>query len=146
MKILVILLVAVAAFFLIARMRTNSGNPPKTRPAASGPAKAITKTGKTSPSTEQHPYQSTAIELGEGACEAARALAEKAFLDSDKATPLLPLPGCTAAKCNCKYVRLRDRRGFGQDRRFGSSMMSTLYNGNEKENRRESKGDRRNKD
>ncbi len=55
------------------------------------------------------------------ACEAVKKLEGKRFLA--KEAPPLPLPGCGAAHCRCRYVHFRDRRG--DDRR--SLYKSPLF-------------------
>ena len=118
MKILIIVALAVAAFLIVGRMRTNSGSTAKKQLAKTAKAKK-----RTTPSAaQQHPFRATSIVLGESPCEAARALAEKPYLDKDRNTPLLPLEDCTAARCSCKYTHRQDRRDMDEDRRFSASL------------------------
>lgn len=58
-------------------------------------------------------YHCVEIRSGNAACRAVRSLELTRFL-SDEA-PRLPVPGCTAQKCTCRYVHFEDRRQ--QDRR-----------------------------
>ena len=54
------------------------------------------------------------------ACEAARAIDGQRFLAND--APALPLAGCTAARCGCRFVKLSDRRS--DNRRSGHEGLS----------------------
>lgn len=70
------------------------------------------------------PYHCVAIRYpGDQACEAVRKLEPKShlsgraplFIETHKRylsgeAPLLPLPGCTATYCQCRYVHYEDRR------------------------------------
>jgi hypothetical protein len=60
------------------------------------------------------PYHAVAIKPGQQSCEAARQFGQHRFL-SNKA-PRLPLPGCEATECTCRYTHFADRR-TGLDRR-----------------------------
>lgn len=77
----------------------------------------------------QHPgqyrapsYQSVSVV---GHCSSARALTGRRFLSHQ--APVLPLPGCSAATCKCKYVHYDDRRGVQEDRRMAHSQKSGQY-------------------
>jgi hypothetical protein len=59
-------------------------------------------------------FRAVSIRPGEGSCEAARQFGKMRFLCTK--APRLPVPECTAATCNCRYVHYADRRS-GQDRR-----------------------------
>jgi len=67
----------------------------------------------TNPSEDTR-FRAVSIRPGEGCCEAARQFGNMRFLCAK--APRLPLPECTAAACNCRYVHYSDRRS-GQDRR-----------------------------
>jgi hypothetical protein len=56
-----------------------------------------------------------------GCCEAARALEGRRFLAMQ--APALPLPGCTATQCACKFGKLADRRT--EDRRLEHGAISS---------------------
>jgi hypothetical protein len=49
------------------------------------------------------------------ACEAAHALEGQRFLSNQ--APALPLEGCSATQCGCRFVKLSDRRD--EERRLG---------------------------
>ena len=59
-------------------------------------------------------FRAVSIRPGDGSCEAARQFGNMRFLCAK--APRLPVPECTAAACNCRYVHYSDRRS-GQDRR-----------------------------
>ncbi|MGH8581927.1 MAG: hypothetical protein ACREWG_03890 [Gammaproteobacteria bacterium] len=53
-------------------------------------------------------YRAVHIRYEEQACHAVKMLKGKTILAQE--APALPLPGCTAKQCTCKYVHLADRR------------------------------------
>lgn len=55
-----------------------------------------------------------------GCCEAARSLEGQRFLATQ--APALPLHGCTAAQCSCKFGKLTDRRT--EERRLEQGTIS----------------------
>ena len=59
-------------------------------------------------------FRAVSVRPGEDSCEAARQFGKMRFLCAK--APGLPLPECTAAACNCRYVHHADRRS-GTDRR-----------------------------
>lgn len=59
-------------------------------------------------------YHAVAIRFPANACAAAKAMAGVRHLAGE--APPLPLPGCTAARCECRFVHYDDRRS-GKDRR-----------------------------
>ncbi len=61
------------------------------------------------------PFHAVKIVPSASCCGEARALGEQSFL-SDEA-PALPLPGCSAQSCGCRYVHSTDRRDGSRDRR-----------------------------
>jgi len=95
-----VILLAAGLWMLIARGRSRSGG---TRPTSSGRIAAKNNLKSTAN------YQSVTIEpQGMDACEAAQNAEGQVFLAS--AAPTLPLEGCTADKCDCRYVYHQDRR------------------------------------
>jgi hypothetical protein len=87
------------------------------------------------------PYRSVSIVCASGACEAAKALAEKRLLSST--APLVPLPDCTASTCACKYVHYDDRRSASRDRRAPAATTTDPFthstgNGRRSDRRRRS--------
>jgi hypothetical protein len=59
-------------------------------------------------------FRAVSVRPGEDSCEAAQQFGQMRFLCAK--APRLPLPGCSAAVCNCRYVHFADRRS-GLDRR-----------------------------
>jgi len=53
-------------------------------------------------------WHAVAIVAAAGACAAARACKDQRYLSAE--APPLPLPGCTAARCDCRYGHFDDRR------------------------------------
>lgn len=79
--------------------------------------------------TELKPYRAVAIEAGDCACAAVEDVAGKRFLVSSGEVPALPVAGCDAARCTCKYLHQDDRRdGDAGDRRQWSSLRTDLFN------------------
>lgn len=105
----------------------------------------LTKTGK-SVAIPRSPWRATSIVHDHMACDAAKAISDRRFLDNDRDTPLLPLPGCTASQCNCRYSRHHDRRDTSEDRRAPSALQSNLFAQAGKTNRRARKRGRRKTD
>jgi hypothetical protein len=56
-----------------------------------------------------HRWHAVMIAVSAGACAAAQACKGKRFLSGD--APRLPLAGCDATRCDCKYRHFVDRRG-----------------------------------
>jgi hypothetical protein len=80
------------------------------------PQKAAAKSharGSAAPKADPR-FRAVSIRPGEGCCEAANQFGKLRFLSAK--APRLPLPECTAATCNCRYVHFADRRS-GRDRR-----------------------------
>jgi hypothetical protein len=61
-----------------------------------------------------NPYHAVSIEPGSKACAEACKHSGERFLASS--APMLPLCGCTAATCQCRYTHHNDRRS-ARDRR-----------------------------
>lgn len=76
-----------------------------------------------------------AVSVSGGSCAAAWELEGRRFLTKD--APRLPLSGCDADNCSCKYVHHRDRRENQEDRRSPRGLQSDLYasTGDNKERR-----------
>lgn len=91
-------------------------------------------------------YRAISIAHGECACKAVRSIGSKRYLAIDKLAPALPVPGCDAVQCNCKYVQHEDRRKSREDRRHPHSLRTELYDRTGNHDRRERKRGRRNSD
>ena len=112
-----IIIVAGAAYWLMARRREQPGRPQR----AAKPA------GR---------FGAVEIRTRHGACDAARALQGHRYLGKD--APALPLPACTAAKCSCSFGKLSDRRADGRRLEHGglSAAMFLAKNRRAKRDRR----------
>jgi hypothetical protein len=55
-----------------------------------------------------NPYHCVSIRFGPNCCQQVRAIDGQRFLAGS--APQLPLPGCEAASCDCRYVHYDDRR------------------------------------
>jgi hypothetical protein len=97
---------------------------------------AVPRTRKVADTT----YHAVSIKFGENACAAAKGMTGHRFLASD--APRLPLPGCDAAVCECRFAHHKDRRA-GKDRRspFGRGSIGGGTGRFDKERRE--KSDRR---
>lgn len=138
MKTLVILaLVAVAAFLLMKKLGAAKSGKHRSQLPTAG------KRGNARAEQEPRPYRATVIVPGAMACDAARELANKPYLDANQSTPPLPLPNCTAPNCRCKYVHREDRREEDIDRRFESGMQTEIYRTSGHPERRGSRGRRK---
>jgi len=58
--------------------------------------------------TLTNPFHAVSVQPGPSACQTARDCAEKRFLSAE--APTLPLAGCDATRCNCRYLHHQDRR------------------------------------
>jgi hypothetical protein len=88
-------------------------------------------------SAPPRPFQAISIYRGVAACGMARKFSEHRFLAKD--APPLPLSGCTmSSKCQCRYVKHRDRRGEAR-RLVDFGVAVRLFDGRE----RRSSGGRR---
>jgi hypothetical protein len=87
------------------------------------------------------PYKSVSIVCASGACEAAKAMAEKRLLSST--APLVPLSGCAASTCACKYAHYDDRRSDNGDRRAPAALNTDPFEHSTGSNRRSDQRRRR---
>lgn len=67
-------------------------------------------------------YHAVSIKFGKDACAAAKSMTGHRYLATE--APRLPLPGCDAAVCECRFTHHKDRRS-GRDRRspFGTGSI-----------------------
>ncbi len=138
----VIVVMFIGAGFVLSRRKSVSngaGNPGVN--GRSAPAK--TRRAAVSP---RNPWRGTSIVHDDTACDAVKNISGKRFLDTDRVTPAIPLPGCDAAQCNCRYERHEDRRDTADDRRAPNALQSNLYADSGKANRRLRKRGRRKTD
>ena len=100
LPVLVLILALLLAITWLLRKRAES--------AKSGRKTSLFRKGDTKE------YHGVSIVLSDSACAAAEELSGRRFLAT--AAPKLPLPGCDAAECNCRFAHYQDRRA-GKDRR-----------------------------
>jgi hypothetical protein len=136
---LIILLIIVATIVAVLLWRAKKGN------ALNSRTKGIVKTKKRSPQP-RNPYKATSIIFNDDACDAVKSIGAKRFLDAERVIPPLPLPGCDAQECSCRYERHKDRRTFSEDRRNPSPLHSDLRESVGETNRRQKKRGRREDD
>jgi hypothetical protein len=87
------------------------------------------------------PFQAISIYRGLICCDVARKFSEHRFLVRD--APPLPLSGCTLSnKCQCRYIKHRDRRAEPR-RLIDFGLAARLFDGRERRTRR---GGRRSND
>ena len=75
------------------------------------------------PSQTNSAYHAVSIRPGRRVCQRVKELDGKRLLSSE--APMLPVPGCDVADCECSFVHYKDRR-CGKDRRspFHSGALS----------------------
>lgn len=57
---------------------------------------------------KRSPWHAVSIVPGKDACPAVKELGRKRWLSAE--APRLPIPGCTASRCDCRYKHHADRR------------------------------------
>jgi hypothetical protein len=65
-------------------------------------------------------YHCVELRYRVNACDAVKRIGGKRFLPGE--APVIPLPGCDAAKCGCRYVHHDDRRHSDRRDRFGPQV------------------------
>ena len=93
-------------------------------------AKRATRTGARVDSRTH--WRSVAIIAPASACAAAQMCKGKRYLCRE--APRLPLEGCDAARCDCKYRHFQDRRGTPR-RAEEKGMTPTRVESNRRKNR-----------
>ena len=131
MKVALICLALLAAIGIFLAMRRNPTKK-KLNPSRKSLAKAKTAAAPTSP------YRATSIKYGGDACEAVKALGEQRFLLDE--APHVPLSNCDSLKCNCRYVRHKDRRSDEGERRAISGATGGVYSNAGNTERRDGAG------
>ena len=86
-------------------------------------------------------YKGNVVVPGKAACEAVKRINETRFLEAE--TPPLPLVGCDAASCTCRYEHFEYRRDPSHDRRNKHSLMSSLHEHSGEIEKREQNDQRR---
>jgi hypothetical protein len=67
-------------------------------------------------------YSSLSVVCDKTRCLAAKAITGKRFFRDE--APDLPLPKCSSASCNCKYISHGDRRSFLTNRRYSNRLVA----------------------
>ena len=98
------------------------------------------RTARSRKTTSVSPYQAVSVRSRLCSCAAVFETDGKRFLT--KEAPLLPLAGCDAARCECRYQRHEDRRVEG-DRRGFAGLRTDLYAAAGNPERRGNRGRRR---
>jgi hypothetical protein len=83
-----------------------------------------------------NPYRAISFDFDETCCAAMKAIGNTRFLVAKDKSLLLPLSGCDAAQCSCRYVHHEDRRTDDGERRFIGSLRTDLYDHGVENNRR----------
>ena len=96
-----------------------------------GSKKSLSRSGGADASTTR--WRSVKIAPGLICCDQAAKTADQVFLSSE--SPTLPLEGCTAKQCSCRYIHLDDRRSGG-DRRIELGDLGAFLPVNQVERRR----------
>jgi hypothetical protein len=73
-------------------------------------------------------WRAVCIVPGVPACEVARSMIERRWLYAE--APRLPLPGCDARRCDCRYKHLPDRR-TAERRRIDRTGLPRNHSGPE---------------
>ena len=120
LPVLVLILALLLAIVWLMRKRAES--------AESGSRSNLRRKGST---TEFH---SVSIKLSKNACSAAEELSGHRFLAAK--APMLPLPGCDADECTCRFEHHEDRRSR-KDRRspFSPRVLGSGTSAGESEHR-----------
>jgi hypothetical protein len=142
MEVIYIVFVMIVAILLILAVRKNFSSPGT---LGFNGGNVVRKSKKNSP-VARNPYRAASIVFDVNACDALKAVGSRRFLDTERNLPVVPLPGCSVAKCNCKYAHYEDRRTSDEDQRLPSALLSQLYESTGKENRRQRKRGRRKSD
>lgn len=125
----IIAIIALIVMFVFVRRRSTAQT---VRPD-------VQRRNAATPNTKFH---AVSIKFAKGACEAARNMQGRRFLSG--AAPRIPLPGCDALECRCKFIHHKDRRS-GDDRRNpftqGFGGASTGEHAEEQRKRRERRSD-----
>mgnify|MGYP001828530697 CR=1 FL=1 len=128
-----LILLLSATYYLLRPRKSRSTTATKTQYKARGRAQH--------PAQARSPFQATSIIANACGCDAVKALGKQRFLTSGP-IPKLPLPECSAASCDCRYVRHGDRRTSQDDRRAIYSLQTDLYTAGDSSERRARRGRR----
>jgi hypothetical protein len=91
-------------------------------PGDIGPAPAAPRSARRSP------WNAVTISRGPQACQVARSCGTRRWLSSQ--APRLPMPGCDAKNCECRYRHFQDRRAKPR-RQMDRDFIGRYFNGPE---------------
>ena len=123
MEVLSIICILFVAILVVAAKRKTVASPGT---LGSNAGNALKKSRKNQ-QMPRKPYRATSIVHDVNACAAVKAIGNKRFLDTERATPPLPLPDCNGAQCNCKYTHHQDRRNSEDERRHPNALRADLF-------------------
>jgi hypothetical protein len=103
LALMALIVVLVLATWLFIRSRSASDDSGRASRASS-----------VQPASRKSRFHAVSIKLADYPCAAAKELSGRRFLSTE--APKLPLPGCTADNCTCRFIHHKDRRA-GKDRR-----------------------------
>lgn len=114
----------------------------KVQPAKKTVSRTATVKNKQAYAPESSPYRAAEIIYADCACDAVRSVAGRRFLLRE--VPRIPVADCTMRKCECSYVRFKDRRNENSDRRALFSVKTHSYatHGNSERRQRAGRRDR----
>jgi len=121
MQMLIISVLVIVTAFVILRFLF----PATTKAAAgNGNSRRLNATDRRADSSEFNPFHAVSVHPAAGGCQAAMAIKGQRFLSEE--APELPLQGCTAENCHCRYAHHVDRRSGTGDRRldFGTQQST----------------------
>jgi hypothetical protein len=132
--LILILLLAVLGGYLYLR------NPPAAGRANGHSGHGLKEVAKPRPEIDKT-FRSVGIDAAVNCCQQAKNAAGQRYLI--KQAPRLPISGCSAGECNCKYIHFADRRGNEYDRRGLGLIKKSMVSAGDDGERRERKGRRK---
>ena len=127
----------VLILLLVAQRVYNTWQKEKTRKPAASAKRGAPRSRQTNAMSAQPFHCVTLV----GNCKALESYKGKRFLASN--APTLPVPGCTAGRCECHYMHHADRREPNTDRRALGRLAEEQYTLTGNAERRESRGRRK---
>jgi hypothetical protein len=114
---IVAIVILLAALFLLRRTQKSIVQRPTAKPPARPSAGQPDNTK----------FHAVSIRVASGACAAAMGMQGERFLATE--APQLPLPGCDAADCQCRFIHFKDRRTIDERRDpYRGTMGATTGN------------------
>lgn len=122
MWLVLLFAVAAAVYFYSLQKKVPKRQRVREKAAVKKPRAGSSKKVQESTSNQ---YHAISICCEEHACAAALANQDKRYLVAD--VPTLPLSGCAAGQCNCRYEHHDDRRSDEGDRRLSFGLSQDLH-------------------